>query len=197
MKKLLLIAALMAVAMSASAQWFDFSNNKGHFDLGFHLGQVGIGCPYTSLGFGASLNVYGVYVDFISAGPEYKYDNHIETGPEAKVPDATTMTASIGYQIPVLSWLRIMPLIGFSRTTKGYTDFSTINAETTSGENYVDVQLYHDYITEHSWNSFNFGGGLVIQPVKWVSIYGVYTTHSIYGGISVSFGSFNWKEMDD
>jgi hypothetical protein len=190
MKKSIILAAIMAITFSASAQLFDFSSNNGRFDLGVQLGQVGIDTKYTNLGWGASLSCYGVYVDFLSAGPKYKYDNHVEVGANAQVPDSTTMTANIGYQIPIFPWLRIMPLIGFSRTTSGYTDFSTVNAETTNSGDYVDVQLYHDYINQKSWNTLNYGGGLVIQPVKWVSIYGVYTIHAIYGGLSLNFNAF-------
>lgn len=190
MKKNIIFAAIMAMALSASAQLFDFSSNNGRFDLGIQIGQVGIGTEYCDFGWGASLSCYGVYVDFLSAGPKYKYDNHINVGPSAQMPDSTTMTANIGYQIPVLPWLRILPLIGFSRTTSGYTDFSTVNAETTTSGDYVDVQLYHDYVRQKSWNRINYGGGLVIQPVKWVSVYGVYTIHSIYGGIAINFMAF-------
>ena len=189
MKKSIILLAMMAMAMSASAQWFDFSSNRGRFDLGIQMGQAGIGTEFSQFSWGASVNIYGVHVDFLAAGPIYKYDNHVNVGPTAMVPDSTTMTANIGYQIPVLPWLRIMPVVGFSRVTSGYTDFSTVNAETTTSGDMVDVQLYHDYISEHSWNRFNYGGGLVVQPVKWVSIYGVYSIHAIYGGVSLNLNA--------
>lgn len=190
MKKSIILVAMMAMAISANAQLFDFSSNKGRFDLGIQLGQVGIGTEFSQFGWGASMDIFGIYVDFLTAGPMYKYDNHVNVGSAALVPDSTTMTANIGYQIPVLPWLRIMPLIGFSRTTSGNTDFSTINAETTNSGDYVDVQLYHDYIREHSWNRLNYGGGLIIQPIKWLNIYGVYTIHAIYGGLSLNLSAF-------
>ena len=67
---------------------------------------------------------------------------------------------------------------------------ATHSAETTvSGDN-VSVELYHDYNRESSWTYFNYGGGLVISPIKWFSIYGVYTVHSIYGGISLNLSAF-------
>ena len=43
MKKTLVILAFVAAAMSSSAQWFDFSNNKNRFDLGVQFGVPGIG----------------------------------------------------------------------------------------------------------------------------------------------------------
>ena len=190
MKKSIIIVAMMAMAMSASAQLFDFSSNRGRFDIGIQVGPTGIGTKFSDFGWGANINICGLWVDFLSAGPMYKYDNHVNVGPNALVPDSTTMTANIGYQIPVLPWLRILPVVGFCRTTSGNTDFSTVNAETTTGSDYVDVQLYHDYIREHSWNYLNYGGGLVIQPIKWVSIYGIYTTHAIYGGLSFNLTAF-------
>ena len=188
MKKTLVILAFVAAAMSSSAQWFDFSNNKNRFDLGVQFGVPGIGCPFSDFGVGASIDVYGVYVDFLSAGPKYKYDNHVNVGNAAMVPDSTAWTLSVGYQIPVLPWLRIMPLIGFCRNTSGYTDFSTVNIEVNSDGDYTSAQMYHDYVKLRGFGVANFGGGVIVTPVKWLNIYGVYTTHAIYGGISFNMG---------
>ena len=45
--------------------------------------------------------------------------------------------------------------------------------------------MYHDYVKQGSaGHYFNFGGGIVISPIKWVSLYGVYTKQAIYGGIT-------------
>lgn len=192
MKKNIILAVLMAMALGASAQWFDFSNNTGRFDLGVHLGNTGIGTNYTDLGWGASASIYGVYIDCITAGPKYKYDNHVEVGPSAQVPDSTVLCINLGYQIPVLPWLRVMPIVGHCHTTAGYTDFSTVNVEVNGSGESTSAQMYHDYVktpgsSRHYWN---YGGGLVLQPVKWVSVYGVYTVRAIYGGLVFNLGEW-------
>ncbi len=185
-KTVFILAAMMAVAMSANAQWFDFRNNVHRYEIGINLGVAGLGTQFHDFGFGASLSAWGVYLDFVSAGPMYKYDNHVNVGIAAMVPDSTATSISLGYQIPVLSWLRIMPIIGHTHVTSGYTDFSTVNVEVNENSG----QMYHDYVkvgpARHYWH---FGGGLVISPVKWVSIYGVYTTHAAYGGLSFNLGA--------
>lgn len=188
MKRSIILAAIMALTMSANAQWFDFSTNNGRFDLGLQLGPTGIGTEFTQFGWGLSADIYGAHVDFLSAGPMYKYDNHVDVGNAAMVPDSTVTCINLGYQIPVLPWLRIMPIIGHCHTTHGYTDFSTVNVEV--NDNY-SAQMYHDYVKQGPAHHYlNYGGGIVVQPCKWVSIYGVYTTCAIYGGVSVSFNAF-------
>lgn len=185
-KTVFILAAMMAVAMSANAQWFDFRNNVHRYEIGINLGVAGLGTQFHDFGFGASLSAWGVYLDIVTAGPKYKYDNHVNVGIAAMVPDSTATSISLGYQIPVLPWLRIMPIIGHTHVTSGYTDFSTVNVEVNENSG----QMYHDYVkvgpARHYWH---FGGGLVISPVKWVSIYGVYTTHATYGGLSFNLGA--------
>ncbi len=185
MKKTLLLVALMAMFMSANAQWFDFSNNNERISIGFNLGQVGTGTYYKDLGFGASVEILGVYFDYIGAGPAHKYDNHLNQTWE----DSLSWAAHIGYQIPVLPWLRVMPMIGYSQTNHGITDGSTLNIENNDNGN---NRLYHDYYVAAGSrrHSFNFGCGLVITPLKYFSVYGVYTRRAIYGGISINLAAF-------
>ena len=181
------------MAMSAKAQWFDFSNNVHRYDIGVNVGVVGQNTEFFGLGFGASVSAWGVYLDFLSAGPMYKYDNRVASMNDPAnvrfLPDSTTTTINLGYQIPVLPWLRIMPLIGFNVCTSGYTDMATHNAQTSGTGDNISVELYHDYDREFTWTYFNFGGGLIIQPIKYASIYAVYTTHAIYGGVSLNLSA--------
>lgn len=193
-KTLLLFATLTALTMSANAQWFDFKNNVHRYEIGVNLGMAGLNTNFHDFGAGVSLSAWGVYLDFLSAGPMYKYDNRVASMNDPAnvrfLPDSTTTTINLGYQVPVLPWLRVMPLIGFNLCTSGYTDMATHNADVSSSGEYVNVELYHDYNRESTWAYFNFGGGIVISPIKWLSIYGVYTTHAIYGGLSLNLSSF-------
>ena len=193
MKKALLIFVMGALlSMSASAQWFDFKNNVHRYEIGVNLGMAGTNTAFHDFGFGASLSAWGVYLDVISAGPMYKYDNRVASMNDPAsvrfLPDSTTTTVNLGYQVPVLPWLRVMPLVGCNICTSGHTDMATHSAQVSGNDEYVSVELYHDYNREYRWAYFNFGGGLVISPLKWLSVYGVYTTHAFYGGISINLG---------
>ena len=185
---------MMAVAMSASAQWFDFKNNVHRYEIGFNIGMTGLNTGFQDLGFGASLSAWGVYLDLTTAGPMYKYDNRVASMNDPAelrfLPDSTTTTINLGYQIPVLPWLRIMPLAGLTINTNGHTDMATHNAEYSGSGEDVTINLTHDYNSEHTDFSFNFGGGISISPVKYFSVYGIYTTHAIYGGISLNLSAF-------
>lgn len=190
MKKTILFAALAAVAMSASAQWFDFKNNVHRYEIGLNLGVAGMNSEFRDFGIGASVSAWGVYLDFITAGPMYKHDSRVasmnDPVDQRLIPDSTTTAINIGYQIPVLPWLRVMPLVGVNVNTSGYTDMSRIETETSSSDDYTTVNIVHPYDSERTWTSFNFGGGLVVSPFMWLSVYGVYTTNAIYGGITVN-----------
>ena len=193
MKKSILLVALFTLAMSAQAQWFDFSQNHYRFGIGINLGHVGKEPHFNDFGLGVSLNAWGVYLDCLSAGPVYKYDNRVASMNDPAnlrfLPDSTTTVVNLGYQIPVLPWLRIMPLIGFNVNTSGLTDMATHNVQTSGSDESISVELYHDYNREYTWTYINFGGGLVITPVKYVDIYAVYTSRAIYGGVSFNMGA--------
>lgn len=183
MKKSIFIALLMVATMSASAQWFDFKSNNELAEVGFVTGPVGLKCNYSGWGYGGSVNICGVYIDFLYTGPEHKFDNHVLP---VLYDDTAALAINIGYQIPVLPWLRVMPVVGHCHTSAGLTDATTVNIEV---EN-ESARMYHDFEVTSRRHYFNYGGGLVIQPVKWVSLYGVYTVHAIYGGISVNLGAW-------
>ena len=118
------------MAMSANAQWFDFKNNVHRYEIGLNLGVPGVNTEFHDFGIVASFSAWGVYIDFLKAGPKYKYDNHVAdmTNPAAMVPDSTAWT-------------------------------------------------------------LNFGGGLIISPIRWMSIYGIYTKHAIYGGLTFNLSA--------
>ena len=185
-KKILILATLVALAVSAKAQWFDFSNNDERLTLGFHLGANAVGTEYSNFGFGASLSVMGVYMDFMRVIPAHKYDNHVEY---TVYDDSASLTINLGYQIPVLSWLRIMPLVGYCQTNYGKTDASSINFSNSDDYN---PTLYHDYdVTPGSRKHyFNYGVGLFVTPVQFMDIYAIVSSKAIYGGISVNLAAF-------
>lgn len=192
MKKSIIIVALMAVTMSVTAQtkWFDFSNNYERCDVGFNIGMAGLATNYQSLAGGVGLNIFGVYLDFMYGAPEHKFDNHV-------TPDFyndTAVTAiNIGYQIPVLPWLRIMPLVGHIHTSAGITDASTVNVQV---DDAYSAEIYHDFDVRSRKHYLNYGCGIIVQPIRWLSIHAVYSRQAIYGGISISLSEFSDRETN-
>ena len=185
MKKALLAAALLLVSFGAKAQLFDFSNNNDRYELGINIGQAGSFSEYANFGMGLNTVVWGVYVDFLKADAQHKYDNHVT---DTQYNDTEAFSINVGYQIPILRRIRIMPLVGYSQTNEGVTDCSTVNIS--GGES--SATMYHDYdVTPGSRRHyFNFGGGISIQPCRWFSINAVVTANAIYGGIGIDFMNF-------
>ena len=184
MKKLLIIAALLLSAVSASAQYFDFSSNRNRYELGLNLGQMAYNTQYARFGMGVNLLAWGVYLDFNTTEAQHKYDDRIGN---YEWNDDEFFSFNLGYQFPVLSWLRVMPLLGYAQTNEGITYGDTLNVS--GGES--SSTLYHTYkVTPGSRvHRFNFGGGISVQPLKWFSINLAYTHHAIYGGIAINFGA--------
>jgi len=186
MKKSILFAAIVALSMTANAQWFDFSQNSNRIGIGLNMGELGRGTSYTDFGGGVSINILGVYIDYTQAGPDHKYDNHVTN---TLYNDSVAFTLNVGYQIPVLPWLRVMPLVGYCQTNAGLTDATTVNVEV-NGE--YDASVYHDYTVTSGTRQhyFNAGVGLVITPIRWIDLFAIGTMHSITGGISFNLSEF-------
>ena len=184
MKKVTLFAVLFSMlTISAKAQWFDFSQNLTNASIGFNAGVVGyhfngqIDKTYADLGFGVNVSLLGCYIDFIYQSPEHMWDRTITMD---EYSDQTALTINVGYQIPVLPWLNLTPLIGYSNETYGRTLGNSIGVDT---ENH---SIYHDYVRDGIFNHFNYGAGLSVKPISWLEIGGVCTAHAVYGNLSVN-----------
>ena len=178
-KMLLMVASLVALGMSAQAQWFDFADNNNRISLGLHGGSVAFSTEYAKFGMGPSIQAMGVYVDFLYYRPAHRFDNHVSN---TMWPDSSATSVNIGYQIPVLHWLRVMPLVGYMQTNYGLTDASTMNVETAE----YTSSVYHDYNVQHRDHYFNYGVGLFVKPSKHINIYAIASRYAMYGGVSVN-----------
>jgi len=185
MKKIVILVAMALVAMSANAQFLDFSSNDNRLGFGVQIGQSATGTEYAKLGFGISLSAMGGYIDFLRVVPDHQYDNHVTN---TIYDDSSSFNINIGYQIPILPWLRLMPLVGYCQTNYGKTDATTVNIET----NEDNSQMYHDYdVTPGSRKHYyNLGLGLFVQPIRWIDLYAIGSMRGIYGGISFNLGAF-------
>ena len=167
MKKVALFAVLFSmVTLSAKAQWFDFSQNTHDATVGlnlcmvgYHLGNHQAEKDLSGFGFGVSASLVGFYADFIYQNPEHRWDRKVT---QVEYDDHTALAINVGYKIPVLPWLNIIPLIGYSNETTGKTLGNSIGVDTESHS------IYHDYKVEHRNNHFNYGVGLSVKPIKWL-----------------------------
>ena len=162
MKKIVILVAMALVAMSANAQFLDFSSNDNRLGFGIQIGQSATGTEYAKLGFGISLSAMGGYIDFLRVVPDHQYDNHVTN---TIYDDSSSFNINIGYQIPIFPWLRLMPLVGYCQT----------NYDVTPGSR------KHYY---------NLGLGLFVQPIRWIDLYAIGSMRGIYGGISFNLGAF-------
>ena len=121
------------------------------------------------------------YGDFIYQNPEHRWDRKVT---QVEYDDHTALAINVGYKIPVLPWLNIIPLMGYSNETTGKTLGNSIGVDTESHS------IYHDYNVEHRYNHFNYGVGLSVKPIKWLEIGGVCSASAIYGNVSVNLMKF-------
>lgn len=185
MKRLTLLSALLAFALSANAQMFDFAANTRRLEAGFTAGVTtgdsgSFQADDARFGFGAYLLASGFYLDFIRSDAQHRYYNTIEN---VQWEDTRSFSINAGYQIPILPWLRIMPVIGYAQNNHGITDGTRMKADTSDDT----TTWYHPYSVdpESRQHHFNYGGGLSIQPCKWFSINAIATRRALYGGIGI------------
>ena len=184
MKRLIISLVLLSVTVYAHAQLFDFSSNDNRYEVGMNLGQMAFNTQYARFGVGMNMLAWGVYLDFNMTAAQHKFDRKFS---DTQWNDDEFFNINLGYQIPILSWIRVMPLLGYAQTNEGITDASSINIDISPGEGSNSASIYHTYtVTPGSRvHYFNFGGGVSIQPLKWFSINFAYTRHAVYGGFAI------------
>ena len=164
---------------------FDFTLNASRLEAGITVGQVGSFTDRARFGMGANVLYNGFYLDFINAEPQHKFYSH-ET--DEMWNDNNAFSIHAGYQIPIVEWLRIMPILGYTQTNEGITDGTNIHMS--AGDE--TTTWYHDYtVTRGSRRHyFNYGGGLSIQPCKWFSINLIASRYALYGGVGLDILTF-------
>ena len=190
MKKVALIAVLFSLmSLSAKAQWFDLTQNLNRGVVGFHTGLVGYNnfndipdMSLSDLGVGLSLNVAGVYLDFVYVTPDHMYDSHIVM---ENWDDHDAFVINVGYQVPIYrNYVFITPLIGWSRVSTGITEGNNIGVDTENSS------IFHKYHSTWHRNDFNYGGMLTVAPCKYFEINAAFTAHAAYAGIAFNLANF-------
>lgn len=190
MKKVALFAVLFSLmTLNAKAQWFDFSQNMNRAVVGFNTGLVGYheindipDMSLSDLGVGVSLNIAGVYADFIYVSPDHMYDSHVV---QFDWEDHDAFVINVGYQVPIYqNYVFITPIIGWSRVSTGFTEGNNIGVDTESGS------IFHKYQSTWHRNDFNYGGMLTVAPCKYFEINATCTAHAAYAGIAFNLANF-------
>ena len=197
MKKLFLSVVISLIAICANAQagavaeigkeytLAEFLIYPRRIEAGLTIGQVGSFTDYARFGMGANVLYNDFYLDFLEADPQHKYSSDYS---DVQWNDTCVFAINIGYQIPILSWLRVMPLVGYGQTNDGITDGSSMNVSADSD----NITLYHTYkVTPGSrTHYFNYGGGISVQPCRWFSINLIGTRCALYGGFGLNLMAF-------
>ena len=180
------------MAISAQAQWLDFSENMKRAAFGVNTGLVGYRnvndladsrtWDLTDVGVGISAAIAGVYVDFVYVSPDHRFDSHVV---QENWEDHSALTFNVGYQVPIYkNYVFITPLVGFSRVTTGYTEGNNIGID-------VEAQsIYHKYTPTWHRNDFNYGGCLTVAPCKWFEINAACTAHAAYLGVGINLYNY-------
>ena len=188
-KSILLVALLAMVSFSVKAQWFNFSENQKRAVIGFHAGLVGYNdvngindMKLTDMGVGVSLNVLGVYADFLYVSPDHMYDSHVV---QTNWEDHDAFVINVGYQIPIYqNYVFITPVIGWSRVSTGITEGNNIGVDPERRS------IFHKYHSTWHRNDFNYGGVLTVAPSKYFEINAAFTAHAAYAGIACNLANF-------
>ena len=107
MKRYIVSLVLLFVTVCAHAQLFDFSSNDNRYEIGLNLGQMAFNTQYARFGRGMNTLAWGVYLDFNMTAPQHKFDRKVS---DTLWDDDEFFNINLGYQIPILSWIRVMPL---------------------------------------------------------------------------------------
>lgn len=169
MKKIMIIMLFALISMGANAQTF-FERNK-NVSIGIQFGAVDQH-NHTDMGFQTlmvNVSCYGAYLDIGGWPRKHGSDTRVD-----KWDDESCFAFHVGYQLPILGWLKITPLVGYYNHKSGYTDgynWKTNN----SGIN-------NKFVVKDKLNGFDYGGNVQID-IKRFCILGTFTKNMWYAGI--------------
>jgi hypothetical protein len=168
---LCLLMILLAGQQMKAVDWFPVRevNSKFSFSIG---GGAVLYSGANSAAVGLSGTMWGAHLRIMGLWPAHSSDASVE-----KQDDKSCFAVHAGYQIPITKAIRIIPLIGYSRVSLGYTD----------GSNYtINNGIHNHFETTDKTDGLDYGGSLVFNH-KMLVITASYTTHTAFGSIGVEF----------
>ena len=170
MKKTICIIILIVVCFPLNAKkWFDTNKN---ISFGLLYGTVCAKEELSQHAWGFNSMLYGFYFDLLIKGRSHGGDVAV-----GKWKDKEADSFHFGYQIPIIEYVRIVPIIGYSSVKTGMTD----------GYNWSISQhgLSNSFNVDKKIGGFDCGGVLVLN-YSIISLYGGYTNYNMfYGGVGI------------
>ena len=152
---------------------FPFKEVNSKWNIGLQGGYINF--DETGSGMcGVSFTLKGIHVDLGGLGPGHKHDVNV-----GKWTSKVAYSIHIGYQIPIVNAFRIIPLIGYASTGKGYTD--GYNYEISYGGT-----VTNDSSMTFDNQGFDYGAKFVIN-IKKFNINIAATRYVYYGGVALEF----------
>ena len=166
----LIILNLFCSTLNAK-KWFDTNKN---LSLGVMYGKIGASEEISQNAWGLNLQIFGLYFDCM--GKPRKHGNDVAID---KWKETEAVSYHFGYQIPIVEYVRIIPIIGYYSVKTGTTD----------GYNWSVTQ--NGISNAFNIDKKNCGmdcGGVLVLNYSFVCLYGAYTKHNqFYGGVGIEY----------
>ena len=174
LKRVICLCAIATAMIHASAaDWFPIKEvNNGHYAISIGGGVV----TFPSLTNGAidlNTTIWGVHLNVMGLGPLHGSDTKVD-----KWDDKTCFAIHMGYQVPILHCLRVIPMVGYAKVTSGTTDGS--NWKSTSNG------ISNKYTADEATDGLDYGIAAVFNYRKLI-VSGTYTRRTIFGSIGIEF----------
>ena len=176
MKRILFVIMIMcSISMQArifSKDAFQEANSGG--SIGIVGGVLGIYDDLSSAGIGLNGMYKGIYLDFLFWPRAHSSSTDVNYHKDEK----QSVSVHAGYQFPITSNIRIIPVVGYTSVRNGDTDGSRYSIS--SGH------INNSYIVKDKNEGFDYGAVISIG-IKKVNIYAAGTRYGVYGGVGIRF----------
>jgi hypothetical protein len=149
MKKIIVLLLMAVLGMKAQAQLLQgdgFYANKG-YEIGLIGGVIGVYDDLSYGAFGLNFTAYGVYVDFLGMPRAHEKSTDVDVHENEK----TSIGVHLGYQLPLTTWLSIIPVVGYASVKNGTTDGSNYKINKQTG-------ITNSYKVKDENGGFDYGG---------------------------------------
>lgn len=170
MKKFLILILFAVVSIYCRAA-FPFSEVNNTWNISLVGGYVGYSDDINYGAIGVSVTIKGFYVDLMGFPAIHGDDVRVD-----KWDDKKSFLCHVGYQVPIIKSLRIIPVVGYSYISRGITD----GWDWSAGGSGINNK-YHSL---QSISRFDYGGIVVLNYKRTVFSIGA-TRSCLFGGIGI------------
>ena len=174
MKKLAILILMMLVSAASFSQTED-NESKERFGIGLMMGANGIYDDMPTPVFGVNFFVWNVYTDLMFWSPSHTNDVGVQEWHDEK----SAFMIHFGYEFTPFKHFGIVPVIGYSKSTRGFTDGHDWSV-TSSG------RIENTYNVTDKVDGFDYGAILAYRVKHWQLLVSG-TRYSIYTGAAYMF----------